>query len=88
MTKKTFKANPAMQFINTGETKPAQTTEIDPKNIYYVPVERKSRKMNLLFRPSLYVKIAAMAEDEGLSLNEYIHRILDDYVMQKDKKHE
>ena len=80
MSKKTFKANPAMQFINTAESKGVPTPEIDPKNVYYVAIEKKNRKMNLLFRQSLYDQIASMAESEGLSMNEYIHRILENHI--------
>jgi len=78
MPKKTFKGNPAMQFINA-ETKQPTASEPEAKDIYYIPVERKSRHVQLLFRPSLYRKIAARAEQQGISVNEYIHRAMDQH---------
>ena len=91
--KKTFIAegNPALQFISSSEEperKPAQRGEIvipQPrpdrppegykKNPLYIEV--KSRRLQLVLQPSLYERVRARAEEADLSVNEYIHQILD-----------
>ena len=69
---KTFKdnlnttVNPAMRFIS----QPAETA---------IPgrPETKSRRVQLLFRPGLYGRIKAGAARQGVSVNEYVHSILE-----------
>lgn len=83
MAKKSFKDNPALQFISTaGETKPEKQAH-DPEELpvgYKVNplyVETKSRRLQLVLQPSLYERVKAGATSAGLSVNEYVHRILD-----------
>jgi len=40
-------------------------------------VETKSKRVQLVFQPSLLARVKAKATKSGLSLNEYCHRILD-----------
>lgn len=40
-------------------------------------VETKSRRLQLVLQPSLYERVKACASVAGLSVNEYIHQILD-----------
>lgn len=52
--------------------------EIIIDGITYVPdVEVKSKRVQLLFQPSIYDRAKAKAIEQGLSLNEYIHRLID-----------
>ena len=39
-------------------------------------VEIKSKRVQLVFQPSIYQKAKANASKQGLSLNEYIHRLI------------
>lgn len=70
MPKKTFanQINPAMQFISQTQ----ETASNAP--------ETKSRRLQLLIRPSLHAKLKARAAKEGKSLNELINELLDDCV--------
>ena len=85
MVKKSFKDNPALQFISTSEEEekyivPEQETgkaqggyKINP--LY---VETKSRRLQLVMQPSLFDRVKRRAKQSGLSVNEYVHRILDE----------
>lgn len=88
MAKKSFKDNPALQFISTAEEEekdiaPAQeapTTGKAPEGYKLNPlyVETKSRRLQLVLQPSLFDRVKRGAEKSGLSVNEYVHRILDE----------
>lgn len=89
MAKKTFKDNPALQFISTAEEEeqevtPAQeaptTAAKAPEGYKLNPlyVETKSRRLQLVLQPSLYDRVKARAKASGLSVNEYCHQILDE----------
>lgn len=39
-------------------------------------IENKSRRLQLLVQPSLYKEIKSGAEKNGVSVNEYVHRLL------------
>lgn len=73
MAKKSFnlneriqQSNPALPFISS-----APTGEIS---------ETKSKRVQLLIRPSLYAKLKAGADRERRSLNDYVNIILEDYT--------
>lgn len=85
MAKKTFKDNPALQFISTAgeeteerrtEPSPAKAPEGYKLNPLYV--ETKSRRLQLVLQPSLYERVKARAKASGLSVNEYCHQLLDE----------
>lgn len=72
MAKKTFKtatqeqqANPALSYISEG--KPEQEQEL------------KSKRLNLLIRPSVYADIEKIAAMKRVSTNDLINTILDEY---------
>lgn len=46
-------------------------------------IENKSRRLQLLVQPSLYKELKAGAEKNGVSVNEYVHRLLK-AAMQKE----
>lgn len=86
--KKSFiQDNPALQFISTAteqaerEHMPEQPrpAEKPPEGYKLNPlfVETKSRRLQLVLQPSLYERVKAKALAAGLSVNEYIHQILD-----------
>ena len=85
--KKSFKAelNPAMQFISTpteDERKVTTATAPAPEGYKVNPlyIEKRSKRLQLLVQPSLYDKIKAQADAEGCSVNDLIHRVLEDAV--------
>lgn len=88
MTKKTkeFK-HPAQAFMTTGENltkpniEPAQGVPMKPNPLY---VETKSRRLQLLIKPSLHAKLRTRATAQDMSLNELIHSILEQYADAKE----
>jgi predicted HicB family RNase H-like nuclease len=93
MTKKTFKDNPALQFISNPEGEGQQEEREETQSAQQKPrpkekppagykldpryVETKSRRLQLVIQPSLYEKVKAGAQASGLSVNEYVHQILE-----------
>ncbi|MEE3451661.1 MAG: toxin-antitoxin system HicB family antitoxin [Acutalibacteraceae bacterium] len=97
MAKKTFKDNPALQFISTEESTAEQTQETaqteqpdtakqPPKGYKLNPLylETKSRRVQLILQPSLHEKVRQAAQAEGISFNEYVHRVLEQAVKVKE----
>ena len=88
--KKSFKAdltNPAMQFISTpaeetatGAGEGVASAKDAPEGYKVNPlyIEKRSKRLQLLVQPSLYDKVKAQAETEGCSVNDYIHRVLEE----------
>ena len=88
--RKTFKENisPALQFISRPEEEvapPAERPEAPPEGYKVNPlyIETRSKRLQLLIQPSLYARVKARAEQEGLSVNELIHSILDNATEEK-----
>ena len=106
MAKKTFKDNPALQFISSkGAEEESSSMEVNvtkleqetgtitvtpkkvkqetdrkpPKGYKLNPlyVEVKSKRVQLVLQPSLFDRVKERAKEQGLSVNEYVHRILD-----------
>ena len=87
MTKKTFKDNPALQFISTPEEEEIKEValEIQPQapegyKLNPLYIETKSRRLQLLMQPSLHAKLKDMAKEKGMSVNELIHTALEEYT--------
>lgn len=84
MTKrKTFvEDNPALRFITNPEEPQAREDHETPAGYKPNPayVEVKSKRVQLLMQPSLHSKVKALADREGVSLNEYIHKMLEETV--------
>ena len=66
--------------------KDAETQEIqkgripDPPPGYKVKplyIEKKSKRLQLVLKPSLYERVKKAASEAGLSVNEYASRVLD-----------
>lgn len=82
MAKKDFKKNPAELFISTAEepqAAPAQEGAFIPKG-YKLVKEPKSARLQLLVRPLTKEGIKRAAEAQGLSMNDLINQILDEYI--------
>ena len=88
--KKTFKnaENPALQFISTPDVE-AEKREITTDESGAAPSlrgftpkldkpETKSRRLQLLIKPSVYSAVKQIADASGLSVNEIINQILED----------
>lgn len=89
MAKKTFKDNPALQFITTPEEEPAEEVTTSkatskkkeaPEGYKVNPefIEVKSRRVQLVLQPSLYDRVKARAKASGVSVNEYVHSVLEE----------
>lgn len=82
--------NPALDLFNMTEAEPKQ----EPVNIsakapegYKINpmyVEIKSKRVQLVFQPSIYNRAKAAADKAGLSLNEYLHRLIDENTEKVD----
>lgn len=80
--KKSFKAalDPALQFISKKTVQEqSEKKEEAPDGCKLNPlyIEKRSKRLQLLVQPSLYDKIKTKAETEGSSVNDFIHRILE-----------
>jgi predicted HicB family RNase H-like nuclease len=81
--KKNFK-NPAMQFISTADAEEQQEAQQQegvtiPKG-YKLVKENKSERMQLLVRPATKEAIKKAAAAQGLSMNDLVNNILDEYA--------
>ena len=84
-SKKSFMIeNPAMQFISapdeaTGTERERTDRASYPPTGYKVNpelIETKTKRLQLVLQPSLFAKIKETATAQGLSVNEYCHRVL------------
>ncbi len=85
--KKDFKKNPAEMFISAAEepqTDPRQEGFTIPKG-YRLEKEHKSARMQLLVRPATKEAIKDLADEQGLSMNDLINEILEEYLERKGK---
>lgn len=93
MSKKTFKGNPALNFITPtiGLEQPEENVIVSghnsppmkPNPMY---IETRSKRLNLLMQPSLHAKIKTLANKQGISTNELIHKVLEDYAERESNK--
>lgn len=86
MAKKDFSSieNPALQFISKEETPQTNkpTAQKIPEGYKINPeyIEKKSRRVQLLMQPSLYDLLKSRALEEGTSVNNLIHELLEEAV--------
>lgn len=92
MAKKTFKDNPALQFISTAEEETEereQTAEAVPAKApegYHINplyIENKSKRLQLLVKPSTVEKLRAKAQREGRSVNDIVNTILEEALREE-----
>ena len=89
MAKKDFKKNAVEMFISAAEEQeaPQQMQEAGvtiPKG-YKLVKENKSQRMQLLVRPALKDAIRSEAEAQGLSMNDLVNNIFEEYLERKGK---
>lgn len=79
MAKKTFKENPALQFISAPSEEPEIRPITPPEGFKRNPeyVEVKTRRVQLVLQPSLYARVKQKAKQSDLSVNEFISQVLD-----------
>ena len=82
-TKKSFKTNPAELFISDAEDQQAGFSV--PKGFRLVR-EYKSARLQLLLRPAVKEAIKKMADAQGLSMNDLIGQILDEYIERMENR--
>lgn len=102
-TKKSFKdSNPAMQFISAQEPadKPVQkstvpgTSNIPPAELAAwvkanpLWAEKKTRRLQLVLRPSVYDLVKTAAAQSKTSVNDYIDKALEDLLSPKEDNHD
>ena len=85
MAKKDFSsiATPALQFISNQDTEqPKKEKDTAPEGYKVNPayIEKKSRRLQLLMQPSLYNLLKTRAVEEGTSVNNLIHELLEEAV--------
>jgi len=99
MSKKSFRDNPALQFVSRAEKEVSRETveekipetkeakEIKEireivENFKITPItfEAKSKRFNMLIRPSVYINLKKLAQIQGTSVNDLINKIVENYV--------
>ena len=68
---------PAQESAKTNAPVPSSNTPPAGYKMNPMYVETKSRRLQLVLQPSLYERVKKAAKDAGLSVNEYVHQILD-----------
>ena len=92
-SKKTFKGsleNPAELFISKPVEAPAETKEQEtpataPEGYHTNPlyIENKSKRLQLLTKPSTAEKLRAKAQREGRSVNDIVNTILEEALREE-----
>jgi len=90
MSKKSFKNNPALQFVSSradvAEEKlvegAASVNNQMPNIINFTP-ETKSKRFNMLLRPSVFGLLQKSAKEKNISVNELINSLIDIYIQNK-----
>jgi hypothetical protein len=71
--------------MSTGEEQTAhEPGQGVPMKLNPLYVETKSRRLQLLVKPSLHARLRATATAQDMSLNELIHTILEQYTDAKE----
>lgn len=82
---------------NVGKERPSFIADLVENNHNHVPTytynhtdevvvkkERRSRKMNLLFEPSLAARFKNYSEQTGISMNDIVCKLVDDFLKEKN----
>ena len=103
MSRKSFRDNPALQFVSKVESeRNVETREVKDivnsskkienifardlgsheKNSKYMSkvFETKSKRFNMLIRPSVFAHLKKDAEIKGTSVNDLMHKIFETYI--------
>lgn len=90
MAKKDFKKNPAEMFISAAEEQQeapqdAQAAGFTIPKGYRLEKDYKSERMQLLVRPATKEAIRALAAEQGLSMNDLVNNIFEEYLERQGK---
>ena len=77
---KDFSDNPALAFISSVKTKHIEEAEKRPLKREYKMVEKKTKRRQLVLQPSLDEWVELEAEKKGLSVNGFIHKVLEELM--------
>ncbi len=83
MSAKSFASSPAMQFISQQhlpdreKEAPAASSEASDGVRWIERRELKTKRVQLLLKPSVHARIKKMAEEHGVSFNDYVNRVLE-----------
>ncbi len=85
MSKKKFNTgeNPALQFLTQPQEEKQVNTDLFVTDIpegYKLVLETKSKRMNLLLRPTVHQKGLERAKQEGLSFSDYVHKLIENDI--------
>ena len=98
MSKKSFRDNPALQFMSMAEKevvggvevreeKSAEIREVrevtgTANSFRTAPItfEAKSKRFNMLMRPSVFAHLREMSGNRGTSVNDLINTIVENYI--------
>lgn len=83
---------------NVGKERPSFITDLVENNTHtynqnptynhtdevVVKKERRSRKMNLLFEPSLAARFKEYSNQTGISMNDIVCKLVDDFLKEKN----
>lgn len=102
MSKKSFKDNPALQFMSRAEEVVNEVREEKPVEVRQIkevrevvsnyrvsaPItfEAKSKRFNMLIRPSVFASLKEISESRGTSVNDLINTIVENYIVEIDAK--
>lgn len=81
MAKKSFKDSPALRFITANEEEKINPKKDElPKGYKISPVyiETKSRRLQLLLKPSIFKKLKQTADKKHTSVNDLVNSILEE----------
>lgn len=53
--------------------------------VNYDLIEKKTRRVQLVFQPSVYNGLKALADKEGISFNDYVHRMAEEQIKKNEK---
>ena len=75
-----FMSKETIEAVEGKQAAAPRGTEKAPEGYKLNPlyVETKSKRVQLVLQPSLYTKVKAAADAEGISFNEYCHRLLEE----------
>lgn len=85
MKKKSFTSNPALAYISTPDTGNTQDTDNTHStdythNTHNTEIETKSKRLNLLLKPSILEQLKKIAYMKQTSTNDLINTIVKDYI--------
>ena len=102
MRKTRFTEDVVTSFLSGSDSQPAAGKKEEPAPVPADPfekenlphgwkinrevVESKTKRVQLLMQPSLHAKVRKAAQDRGLSVNDYIHRLLAAHIDQLEEK--